>query len=260
MSDIHGRILWYELMTTDRDAAAVFYSEIVGWKTQAMTEIPGMDYTVWLNSKGEGIGGLMDLPEPARQMGAPPHWLAYIGVDDVDATVAQATELGAKIYAPPFDVETVGRIAIIADPQGAVFGVYRPASGQAPAKSPPVFGDVSWHELTTADAEAALTFYGELFGWRPTDAMEMGPGMTYQMFGREGDEGSIGGMMNLPPNAPMPPNWMMYFYVEGAADDAAERVKAGGGRILNGPMEIPGGDHAFQAMDVQGAAFAIHAK
>ena len=175
MSNIHGRPLWYELLTTDRDAASVFYTEVVGWKTQLWDGAPESGYTMWVNSQGQSIGGLSDLPEQARQMGAPPHWLAYVGVDDVDATAARFAELGGKIYVPAFDVEKVGRIAIVADPQGAVIGLYAPAGDMPPKSAEPAFGDISWHELMTTDYEAALAFYGQVFGWRGTQAMEMGP-------------------------------------------------------------------------------------
>jgi hypothetical protein len=119
-------------------------------------------------------------------------------------------------------------------------------------------GEASWHELMTTDAEAALKFYRELFGWQPTESMDMGPMGKYHMFGRH--LGSIGGMMNKPPEmAQVPPNWGIYFRVPDI-NQAMEKIKANGGQITNGPMEVPGGDMIVNGMDPQGAHFSLHAK
>ena len=143
------------------------------------------------------------------------------------------------------------------DPQGAAFYLFEPA-GDPPPESPPRPGDASWHELMTTDAGAAMTFYADVFGWQRGDAMDMGPVGTYQMFNRT--VGAIGGMMNKPTEmAHVPPSWGFYFRVPDV-HAAAERVKQRGGRILNGPMEVPGGDWAVNCMDAQGAAFSLHHK
>ena len=142
------------------------------------------------------------------------------------------------------------------DPQSAAFAIYESASPQPPEAERQV-GEASWHELMTTDAEAAMKFYTELFGWKPTEAMDMGPMGKYHMFGRTF---SLGGMMNKPAElAQAPPNWGIYFRVP-EINAAAERVNANGGQILNGPMEVPGGDHIINCMDPQGAAFSLHAK
>jgi hypothetical protein len=110
----------------------------------------------------------------------------------------------------------------------------------------------------TTDAEAAMKFYGEVFGWKPSEAMDMGPMGKYQMFDRP--HGMIGGMMNKPPEmAQVPPHWQIYFRVPDITS-ATERIKANGGQILNGPMEVPGGDWVLNGMDPQGAAFSLHSK
>jgi hypothetical protein len=253
-NDVRGRFLWYELMTGDPKAAQEFYTKAVGWGTQAW-EGSKPPYVMW--TRGETpVGGLMELPEEARKQGAPPHWLAYVGTPDVDKTFEQAKGLGARVYVPPTDIPTVGRFAVLADPQGAMFAIFKPATpGQMP-DSALQLGDFSWHELLTTDHDAAFRFYNALFGWDKTTAMDMGPMGTYQMFGRPGRE--LGGMFNKPAEMPAPPHWLLYTRVDDI-NQAAERVKSGGGKVLNGPMEVPGGDWIVQCMDPQGAVFALHA-
>ena len=134
--------------------------------------------------------------------------------------------------------------------------MYEPASPQPPETERQV-GEASWHELMTTDAEAAMRFYSEIFGWKPTETFDMGPMGKYHMFGRNFP---LGGMMNKPAElAQVPPNWGIYFRVS-EINAAAERVTANGGQVLNGPMEVPGGDHIVNCLDPQGAAFSLHAK
>jgi predicted enzyme related to lactoylglutathione lyase len=141
------------------------------------------------------------------------------------------------------------------DPQGAAFYIIQPApAGERPETAE--IGEASWHELMTTDAPAAMKFYSEVFGWQPGEAMDMGPMGKYYMFNRP--HGAIGGMMNKPPEmAHVPPHWMIYFRVPDI-DAAADRVTVNGGKILNGPMEVPGGDRIVNAVDPQGAAFSLH--
>jgi predicted enzyme related to lactoylglutathione lyase len=204
------------------------------------------------------VGGVMQLPDEAKQQGAPPHWLAYVAVPSVDDTLRQAERLGAKKLVGPMDIPTVGRIAVLQDPQGAVFAVYTP-SGDAPGHDGvPAVGEFSWHELATSDYAAAFEFYTALYGWVKTEAMDMGPGGgTYQMFGRIPGR-SIGGMSNKPADQPGPPASWLYYVTVPDVHAKVEQVKQLGGQVLNGPMEVPGGDFVAQCMDPQGAAFAIH--
>ena len=248
----HGRFTWYELMTTDTAAAKAFYGNVVGWDMQDMS-MPGMTYT--LLTVGETpVCGLMALPEEARKMGAPPSWLGYVAVDDVDATTEQGQRRGGKVHMPPMDVPDIGRFSVIADPQGATLGMFKwidPSSDQPPAPGQP--GRVGWHELCTEDWQKAFAFYSELFGWQKADAMDMGPMGTYQMFSAGGEQ--IGGMFNKPPMVPSP-FWLYYFNVDDF-DAASERAKAGGAQVINGPMEVPGGSWIVQLTDPQGAMFAL---
>lgn len=248
-----GRFVWYELMTTDVDAAKAFYGEVIGWKTKKSEGGP-MPYEEW--QAGEhSIGGVMLLPDAAKEMGAPPHWLGHIATPDVDATVAKAQELGANVLVPVQKIPTVGSFAVLADPQGAVSSVYTP---EDPKWDPATGGEgfVSWHELNTKDWEAGWKYYSELFGWTTTETMDMGPEFgTYHMFKDDSADKSIGGMMSL--TMEMPSHWLYYVTVNDL-DAALERVKANGGQVMNGPMEVPGGDRVAQCMDPQGAAFALH--
>jgi predicted enzyme related to lactoylglutathione lyase len=200
-------------------------------------------------STGKTFGGLMELPDQARKAGAPSHWLAYVTVPDTDASLAEATKLGAKTHMGPMDIPEIGRMAVIADPQGAALALFTPATaGPGPGTSP-----VSWHELATDDWKKAWDFYQALFGWQKGEAMDMGAMGTYQIFTQDGVP--IGAMFNRPPQIPVS-NWLYYFRVPNL-DEAIEKAKANGGKILNGPMDVPGGRIA-QCMDPQGAAFALH--
>jgi predicted enzyme related to lactoylglutathione lyase len=246
-----GRFVWYDLMTTDPAAAPDFYRNVIGWTT---TEWDGpMPYTMFQRDGDVQIGGIMQLPDEAQAQGAPPHWLVYIGANDVDATVDQAKQAGAETRVEPTDVPNVGRFAVLADPQGANFGTF--AGEAANGDFEPQIGDASWHELVTADYEAAFGFYDKLFGWQQFDAMDMGGGAMYQMFGQDGK--MYGGMMNFMPEMPPMPYWVPYFRVT-SLDGCVERVGKLGGQILNPPMEVPGGDRVAMCMDAQGAAFGMH--
>jgi uncharacterized protein len=256
-STLLGRPVWYELMTTDTAAAETFYKNVVGWTTVPFEGSP-MPYTVFQRSGNVGIGGLMKRPD---DMPMPPFWAMYIGVPDFSAAVAHIKRLGGRELSPVIDIPEVGRMQMMADPQGAAFYIMQPGSSASSAERPegaPQVGDGSWHELMTTDADAAMKFYQEVFGWQPSEAMDMGEMGKYQMFNRP--HGMIGGMMNKPKElAHVPPHWGIYFLVPDI-NSAVERIKANGGKILNGPMEVPGGDWIVNAMDPQGAAFSLHAK
>lgn len=257
MSGSHGRFVWYELMTTDTAAAKAFYGKVVGWGAESAPPPNAARYTLF--TAGETpVGGLMDQPEASRKMGAPPSWIGYVAVDDVDAAAERVKHLGGKVYVAPADIPTVGRFAVAADPQGAVLALFKPAS-PAPEASPAAGGGpghTGWNELAAADWQKAFDFYGALFGWKKGEAVDIGAMGTYQLFTAGGPP--VGGMFNKPPAVPMP-YWLYYFNV-GDIDAAAGRVKAGGGQVLNGPMQVPGGDWILQAQDPQGAMFALVGK
>jgi len=247
-----NRFSWHELLTTDPAAAIDFYTNVVGWKTEQY-DGTGKPYTMWRAGEA-AIGGVMDLPEEARAMGVPPHWMGYVTTPDAEATVARAASLGGQAVVPPFPIPTVGTIAVLRDPQGAVFSLLQPETDM-PAR-PPERGDVSWCELMTPDPQAAISFYGELFGWHKHSEMDMGPGGIYHLIDN-GDE-PFGGVYESPA-AQGPPAWLYYFMVD-SADAASERAKEEGGQIVHGPMDIPGGDRIAICTDPQGAWFAVHSK
>jgi predicted enzyme related to lactoylglutathione lyase len=253
-STLLGRPLWYELMTTDMKAAESFYRTVVGW-TAAPFAAAQHPYTMFSRSGDVPVAGVMTKPDEVK---APPFWAMYVGVPKLEDAASHIKRLGGTAHTEIIEIPTVGRMQMMMDPQGAAFYIYEPASGEQHAEAAAEVGEASWHELMTTDAAAAMKFYQDVFGWQPSDAMDMGEMGKYQMFNRP--HGMIGGMMNKPPQmANVPPNWQIYFRVPDV-DGAAERIKANGGQILNGPMEVPGGDRVVNAMDPQGAAFGLHAR
>ena len=255
-----GRFIWYELMTTDMKAAKAFYADVVGWGTQDAS-MPGMPYTLF-TAGGAPVSGMIALPDDARTSGFRPSWLGYVGVDDVDATADRILKLGGAVHVPPKDIPNISRLSVAVDPQMATIALLKWLSGgrDQPAE-PGTPGCVGWHELFAADWEKAWAFYGELFGWQKADA-DVGvsdthnASGTYQLFSAGGQ--TIGGMCTKPATAPIP-FWLYYFNI-GDIDLAAKRVKAGGGRVLNGPIEVPGGGWIAQCTDPQGALFALAGK
>lgn len=251
-----GRFVWYDLMTTDPEGARAFYRTITGWGLEDWQQPEGKEpYTMW-TVDGVPVGGVGNLPDEARKTGAPPHWLGYVGVPDTDATTTRAQELGATILVEPTDIPEVGRFSVLADPQGAVVAVFTP-TGYAPGgRDEPGPGDFSWHELATSDHEGAWAFYHDLFGWERTHGFDMGDGWMYEMFSAGGTQG---GMFTKGDDMPGPPGWLYYVTVADM-EEAVRAVEEAGGKVLHGPMEVPGGDRVAQCLDPQGAAFALHEK
>lgn len=249
-----GRFVWYELLTTDPKAAIEFYSKVTGWTTQKFEH---GDYTMFVGSQGP-LGGVTLLPETARKMGAGAYWQANVQVPNVDDTVAQVKKLGGQIYVTE-DVPTVGRFAVIADPQGAVISVFTPAT-EMPSHDVTRHGEFSWHELYTSDHVAAFEFYRAIAGWDQLSEFDMGPMGKYLLWGREGRQ--LGGMMTKPKDMKTPdgrevPNAWMFYVTVTDFDAALDRAKAAGATVLNGPMPVPGGQQIVQLMDPQGGAFAL---
>jgi predicted enzyme related to lactoylglutathione lyase len=241
-------------MTTDTKAAEAFYKNVVGW-TSAPFEGSPQPYTTFKRSGDVSVAGLMKIPDGMK---APPFWAMYVAVPNLEQAVSQIKRLGGSELSPVIDIATVGRMQMMKDPQGASFYIIQPAPTEQRPEGPAEVGEASWLELMTTDAPAAMKFYSELFAWQPSETLDMGPMGKYHMFNRP--HGMIGGMMNKPPEmAQVPPHWMIYFRVPDI-NKAVERITANGGTILNGPMEVPGGDWVVNAKDQQGAAFSLHAK
>jgi predicted enzyme related to lactoylglutathione lyase len=248
----HGRFVWQELMTEDTASAATFYSKVVGWHTQPSAVDPS--YTQF------GVGssysaGMMKVPDEARAAGAKPQWLPYIGAADIEATVAAAERLGGTVKRAAHDIPTIGRFAILSDPQGAAFAVFKPASDGTPPPAAPARGSFAWMELATSNYEAAFDFYSKLFGWQAMHRMDMGPQGVYLIFGADGAQ--RGGIYKLNQERSSRPYWLPYAEVA-SADAAAAAATAAGGKVIVGPLEVPGGGRIAQVIDPSGAMFAVH--
>ena len=243
-----GRFVWYDLLTRDVAKAIPFYTAVARWGTEAFPLGDGPPYTMW-TANGVPLGGVTTLPAGATG----PHWMGHVSVADVDAAARQAQSLGGAVVSVPRDIPTVGRFAVIADPQGATIAIFTPLEYTPRTDTEPRIGEFGWHELATTDWKGALSFYTTLFGWDAGPAHDMGEMGTYQLFERHGIQ--LGGMFNAS-GATGKPAWLYYFRVASAAD-ASKQVAQSGGRVLNGPMEVPGGNTVAQCTDVDGAAFAV---
>jgi predicted enzyme related to lactoylglutathione lyase len=247
--------IWYELMTTDADAAIEFYGDVVGWTaTDHPNSAGGMRYPI-LSAGENGIGGILQLDDAMKGAGVKPMWVGYVGVTDTDDAARRIKDAGGAIHVPPADIPNVGRFAMAADPGGAPFYVMTPLptdrSGPPSMDAP---GHVSWHELySSAGEKAAFDFYAGLFGWQTMMEMPMGAMGSYRIFG----DGTAqwGGMMDKPEHVPTS-RWSFYVNVD-SVDRAAERAKSRGSQIVMGPMEVPGGSWVVQGIDPQGAVFAL---
>lgn len=248
-----SRFSWYELMTTDVAAALAFYSKVLPWTSQD-SGVPGQRYSV-ISLNGRGIGGAMQLTDAMCEAGARPGWMGYLGVDDLDARIAELVAAGGTVLRPKVEIPNVIRFAVVADPHGAAFTLYRglvPGEAMTPI-APGTPGAVDWNELHAGDGAAAWDFYSTLYGWTLDMTVDMGAHGIYRTF-KAGDSPN-GGMMTRMPQTPAP-FWLYYFTVESIGAGIA-RVKDGGGTILNGPMPVPGGSFIAHCFDPQGAMFGL---
>lgn len=258
----HGNPCWYELSTSkdNLDAADAFYARILGWQI-ADAGMEGFTYHL-ASSDGDIVAGLMEMPPDAADM--PPMWMIYFAVDDADAFAKAAVASGGRIHREPADIPGTGRFAILADPQGAGFGVLQPDMSRmtpeqvAKAETTGAFdqkkaGHGNWNELMTSDPEAGLAFYSGLLGWTRGEAMPMGEMGTYQLFRRNGAD--IGAVQTLGQAAA--PNWLPYFGVDRSMTAVIEEIKAAGGSVHHGPAEVPGPAWIAIVQDPLGAWFAV---
>ncbi len=251
MVSSHGRFAWYELVTTDVRSAKAFYTDVMGWGTREAS-VAGRAYTFFTVGP-DSIGGLLHLPEEARRRGGSVSWVGYVEVDDVDATADRVNRLGGTVYVPPVDIAGISRISVFADPQAATLALLRwlrPGHQRSEKADEP--GRVGWHELLAADREKAFAFYREVFGWQSAGT-QTGASDDYQPFSAGGQ--TIGGILAKTRDLPAP-FWLYYFKCDDL-DAAAKRVTAAGGRILVGPVRIPGGGWMVQCADPQGAVFGL---
>lgn len=253
MRNAHGEFIWYELMTTDPDAAADFYCAVAGWSCRSFDDADPDGYRLF-SAAGTETAGLMRLPEGNDCAAGAPGWVGYIGVDDVDATLSDLLADGASPLLPATDIPGVGRFAVVLDPQGAVFTIMRGASDEpSRAYSPDARGHVQWNELSTGDPQAAFAFYARHFGWTKGEVVPMGVLGDYQLLDHGGK--SFGAVMPLMPDSPSPV-WTFYVGVSDI-DAAAAKAAEKGGKLLHGPTEVPGGSYIVVGEDPQGAVFAL---
>ncbi|WP_312527944.1 VOC family protein [Paracoccus sp. (in: a-proteobacteria)] len=266
MSD-QGKPCWYELGTSDLNAAAQFYSTILGWQIFD-SGMEGFDYRLARAEAGDGedgdmVAGMMSIQ--MQQGSPPPNWLIYFAVDDCDGQTAKIAAAGGRVYKAPADIPGTGRFSVVADPQGAVFGLLQADLSQMSAAeiakfeagggaySPDKAGHGNWNELMTSDPAAGLAFYTDLFGWTKGETMDMGEMGSYQLLRHKGvDFGAIMGLGD----APMP-CWLPYFGINGAVSQVVQSIKDQGGSVHMGPMEVPGPAYIAVARDPQGAWFAV---
>ena len=254
-----GGYIWYELVTPDPAASKAFYDSVVGWNVDERNVAPGVEYRMIKRSDGGNAGGVFTLTDELIGKGARPTWLGYLHVADVDAAVTAIEADGGKAIMPPWDQPGVGRLAMIADPTGAMVYLMDPVppEGDADAVSDVFSVDkaqhVRWNELATSDQDGAIAFYTRHFGWVQHGAMPMGEMGDYKFVSHDGV--SIGAIMRKMPQTPVSA-WTYYIGVDDI-DRAAKAVTDGGGTILNGPMEIPDGEYALNGIDPQGAAFGL---
>src|SRR5258706_1818459 len=252
-SHSRGTLSCPELATTNQKAVAAFYGALFGWEfffnDTATTEI----YTMF-QMRGKPVAAAYTMRLEEKQTGAPPHWNNYVTVANADESVKKAQSLGAKVFAPPFDVMDVGRMAVLQDPTGAVFQVWQPKKhiGAMIVNEP---NTLCWTELTTSDLRAAESFYTQLFGWTPKRS-DPASGMEYTEMSNNRQQGV--GMMPKPPAMPaqIPSFWMPYFMVTDV-DAAAAKAKQLGGKTMVPPQDVPNVGRFAVIGDPQGAVFAI---
>jgi uncharacterized protein len=251
-----GGFIWYELMTPDAEGSKEFYDAVVGWNIGEGAEEYG-GYRMINRSDGKFAGGVLPLNDEMRQHGAGPTWLGYIHVADVDESAASIERAGGKVLMK-HDIPNVGRIAMVADPQGAPFYIMKPIP---PANDPNAESDVfspseqqrvGWNELSSSDPVAARRFYGEQFGWTSDDFMPMGEMGEYR-FLKHGST-VIGAVCGTAEG--QHPRWRYYFRVP-SISKAKGSAEAKGGTILMGPHQVPTGEYIIIGTDPQGAEFAL---
>jgi uncharacterized protein len=244
-----GTFCWSELASSDQAAAKAFYGGLFGWQADDRPVGDGVYYSMQLVG-GKPVAAIAPQPQQQRDAGVPPLWNSYVSVDSADALAERAKELGATVHAPPFDVMTVGRMAVIQDPQGAFFMLWQPREhiGAGLVNAP---GALVWNELQSPDLDASAAFYGELFGWQ----VEPFSGMRERYLSIKNAGANNGGMRDLTP--PSPPSWLVYFGVEDVEQALAKVGKLGGAKLA-GPIDIQIARIAVVA-DPQGAVFALYA-
>lgn len=238
-----GTPSWVDLGAPDIDGAAAFYGGLFGWEATETGPVEETGGYRMFELRGRPVAGL-----GPQQAPGPPYWTTYVTVADADATTALAKEAGGMVFVEPMDVLDVGRMAIFADPTGAVIAVWQPGThpGAGIVNEP---NSLCWNELSTRDVPAATAFYTKVFGW----GVKTNEGYSEWQVGGE----SVGGMLETPEMVPaeVPAHWLVYFAVDDLDASVAKAVELGGTHVF-GPMDTPAG--AFSSLlDPYGAMFAV---
>lgn len=248
-----SRFVWYELHTPDAKPAQAFYGGVLGWGAQDAGR-PDRSYTL-LTVDNTPVGGLLQKPATAFSSGEKAGWVGYIGIDNVEEFSKKVQAAGGVVHRAAEEIPEVGRFAVVADPQGAMFVLFQPSDAMQTQQSPRpgTPGTAAWHDLAAIDWQSEFAFYSDLFGWSKSQAIEMGPNGIYQIFAVGAEP--IGGMMNrMDPS--QAPGWMFYFNVD-EIGAAITRVNAHGGTVIHGPSVVPGGQQIAHCLDTQGAIFGV---
>jgi predicted enzyme related to lactoylglutathione lyase len=244
-----GTFCWTDLTTPDQEASKAFYSELFGWEAEDMPVGDGASYSM-MRVGGKDVAAIAPQQPQQREAGIPPTWNSYVSVESADAAAQRAGQLGATVHMPPFDVLEAGRMAVIQDPQGAIFFVWEAHQhfGAALVNQP---GALVWNELSSPDIDGSIAFYSGLFGW----TIEPAPNTPEPYFGIKNGDANNGGIRELTqPNTP--PHWLVYFGCEDI-DSALAKVEELGGSKMVGPMDIQIAQIAI-VHDPQGGMFALY--
>lgn len=258
----HGLFSWADISSPDPAAGSAFYAALFGWQAEDQHDPDGNYIYTMFSQDGKSTAGMGPQPAEVAEHGMPPTWNSYITVDSVDATIAKWTGAGGSVLMPPMDVMTSGRMAFVADPEGAVCALWQ-AGDHVGAEVFNQPGAISWNELNTRDAEAAKKFYGEVLGWE-FEAFA-GEGPTYWLIklpSKEqgdplSDDDYNGGILTMDESFPaeVPANWLLYVSVADT-DAAVNKVTELGGNVVAPAMDTAAGRIAVIA-DPQGGALAV---
>lgn len=246
-----GQFCWTELATQDWQGAKQFYTELFGWGADDQPIGEDMYYTM-LQLDGLDVGAMYQMDDERLKNKMPSHWLNYVAVESVDATVEKAKELGAELVAGPHDVGDAGRMAIFHEPDGALFAIWQ-AGVHCGVKVRDEAGSMCWQELASKNAQKSRDFYGELFGWQ--FEIEDMDGMAYTLFSKDGKQ--VAGMLEMTAEwGDMPAHWMTYFEVTNC-DNMLERVEELGGKVCVPATDIKNVGRFSVITDPQGGFFSI---
>jgi len=244
-----GTFSWNELLTSDETAAARFYAQVFGWQTE---DFPGagVKYSIFKN-QGDNVAGLMKAPGA----GCPPHWLGYVTVASTDQAASKVTEAGGKLLVPPFDVPTVGRIAVFQDPQGAALGLFQPLKGTGT----PAGNRIVWCDIPVADLDRAVRFYSAVLGAQVVKHEEHG--MKFALLPHQEHEVSgclVPAGTNSEGPKPSAEGPLVYLSCQGRLDEALNAVAPNGGKVLK--PKHPIGPYGFRGvvLDSEGNRIALH--